>query len=144
LPTGKEALAEVAELSGGKARTDVLEVLRDPPRAARTLPLLPWLLILGIALLLVEIAGRRLSLWERLADAVLPGAPADGARGWREWLPQWKVRLPRRAAAATRAQPAAASTAAPRPAKPATRPAAAAAAADPFEAAKQRAKRRMK
>ena len=69
LPAGKDILAESAELSGGLQRTDVLEVLRDLPRSARTLSMLPWLFGASILLLLTEIAGRRLSLWEKLSEA---------------------------------------------------------------------------
>ena len=70
LPAGDELLASMAELTGGKPRVDVLELFQDPPRSARTVPLLPWLVILAIAAFLVEIAGRRLSLWERVSLAV--------------------------------------------------------------------------
>ena len=148
LPTGNELMAEVAELSGGKARTDVLEVLRDPPRSARTVPLLPWLMILGIALVLLEIAGRRLSLWERLSEAVTPAVPPDPAgvpAPRKSWLPEWRLWRPERkparsdtvaTAAAPTGQPAS------RPAQP-TAPSGPAAPVDAFEAAKQRARRRM-
>ncbi|HTI49515.1 MAG TPA: vWA domain-containing protein, partial [Planctomycetaceae bacterium] len=70
LPNGRQVLEEVANLTGGRERLDLLEVLADPPRSARTTPLLPWLLTVAIALLLTEIAGRRLSLWSRLVEAV--------------------------------------------------------------------------
>jgi Mg-chelatase subunit ChlD len=68
LPSGSETLKGLAELSGGKLRTDVLEVLADPPRSASSLSLIPWLMALGIGLLLTEIAGRRLALWQRVAS----------------------------------------------------------------------------
>src|SRR5690606_36616193 len=64
--TGEEILAALAETSGGTARPDVLEVDNNPPRSARKTSLLPYLFIAAIVLLLVEIAGRRLSLWERM------------------------------------------------------------------------------
>lgn len=65
LPSGRQVLDAVAQLTGGRERIDIVEVLADPPRSARTTPLLPWLLIGGVALLLTEIAGRRLSLWTK-------------------------------------------------------------------------------
>jgi Mg-chelatase subunit ChlD len=68
LPSGREVLAEVAALSGGVERADVLSVLRDPPRGPRSSSLLPWLIGLGLSLLIMEIAGRRLSLWEGRPD----------------------------------------------------------------------------
>ncbi|MDQ3331848.1 MAG: VWA domain-containing protein, partial [Planctomycetota bacterium] len=89
LPTGDRVLTEVAELSGGKVRTDVLGVFADPPPSRRLTPLLPWIAVATVVLLMVEIAGRRLSLWERLpvirddvSDASLGGVPAR--RRWFE------------------------------------------------------------
>ncbi|MBX3440298.1 MAG: VWA domain-containing protein, partial [Planctomycetaceae bacterium] len=93
-PSGKEVLAEVAALSGGVERPDILAVLRDPSRSARTSSLLPWLFIAGIVLLVTEIAGRRLSLWEKVADvaAARVAPPVTSPR----WLPRWNIRtLPR-------------------------------------------------
>jgi hypothetical protein len=66
LPTGSEVLSSLAELTGGKPRTDVLEILADPPHSARMLSLVPWLLTLAVVIFLLEIAGRRLSLWTEL------------------------------------------------------------------------------
>ena len=71
LPEGSQTLSNLAELSGGERRTDVLEIFQDPPRSASMLPLLPWLVIAGLLLLITEIAGRRLSLWERWEEAEL-------------------------------------------------------------------------
>ncbi|VAX39280.1 hypothetical protein MNBD_PLANCTO02-2319 [hydrothermal vent metagenome] len=65
--SGKETLAELADLTNGKQRADILEILADPPRSTRMISILPWLIVAGILLMLVEIAGRRLSLWERVA-----------------------------------------------------------------------------
>ncbi|MEZ6068313.1 MAG: vWA domain-containing protein [Planctomycetaceae bacterium] len=90
---GSEVLAEVAELSGGVARTDVLEVLDDPPRAARTMSMLPVVFTAVLLLLLAEIAGRRLSLWEKLAEVTgdarekllperRPAQAGGAATGW--------------------------------------------------------------
>lgn len=74
LPTGDKVLAALADLTGGKARIDVLEVLADPPRSAYMTSLLPWLFPMAIVLLLLEIAGRRLSLWSKFAEAAAPAA----------------------------------------------------------------------
>jgi len=68
LPDGKETLAGLSELSAGILRTDILELFDDPPRTSRMFSLLGPLMILSIVLLVIEIAGRRLSLWEQLKD----------------------------------------------------------------------------
>jgi len=139
LPSGSEVLASLAELTGGKPRVSPVEVLADPPRNADTRSLLPLLFILAIVLLIVEIAGRRLSLWEKLVDAVAPTPvpepiPATTSRP----RPQ---QPPRRQPPPAKAQPAASS-----PAKPAPTPTPAETAApntaDIFSQAKQRARRR--
>ena len=88
--SGRLVLAQVAELSGGQSRTDVLSILADPPRTARMLPLLPYLVIAAIVLLVTEIAGRRLSLWKPALSAA-PDATTelsvDPALGYRQrWL----------------------------------------------------------
>ena len=62
-PTGEEILAEVAKLSGGRQRTNVLAALKDPPPSRGSTPLLPILMIAAICLFVIEIAGRRLALW---------------------------------------------------------------------------------
>jgi Mg-chelatase subunit ChlD len=151
LPTGNEVLAEVADLSGGVERTDVLSVLKNPPRSGRTSSLLPWLFVLGLTLLVLEIAGRRLSLWDRLSDAASAAIPeAIRPAGW---LPQWKLPRPRRAESATpkpTAPPSSttgkpAPSEAPRPATPVKeQPKDQPKAADVFAAAKQKARRRLK
>ena len=149
-PTGKEILAGVAELSGGAERQDVLEVLENPPRSARTTSLLPWLFILGIVLLILEIAGRRLSLWERLTDAAAAGVPETIKP--RRWLPEWRMSMPKSQHQATKHQPTAQEAeppgSSPTPASPAAAtpasPAEKKPAADVFAAAKQKAKRRLK
>jgi hypothetical protein len=103
LPTGAEVLQEVAELSGGVVRTNVLEVLRDPPRSARTSSMLPWLFVAAIALLVLEILGRRLSLWEQLVESAAAAIP-DPVRPSR-WLRRWssvRVARPDRGVASVR------------------------------------------
>lgn len=91
MPTGRETLARISELSGGQLRTDIMEVFKDPPRSARTVSLLPPLMIAAIVLLLLEIAGRRLALWQRIREiAQTPetasqpqtDAAASGATAW--------------------------------------------------------------
>ncbi|MEX1095561.1 MAG: vWA domain-containing protein [Planctomycetales bacterium] len=142
LLSGRETLEELAALSGGKARTDVLEVFADPPRAAGTRWLFPYLVIAGLSLLLVEIAGRRLSLWERVRFATAERRDGHRAR----WLPQWKLRLPgRKPRPAPAREPATTARAAQAPAPPplpAAEPAARTS-IDVYEQAKQRARRRM-
>ncbi len=64
LPSGKQMLAKLASLTDGKARTDVLEVFQNSPRSPKKVSLVPHLLVMALILLLLEIAGRRLSLWE--------------------------------------------------------------------------------
>ena len=150
LPSGKDQLAVVSEISGGEERTDVLEVFANQPRSPRMVSLLPWLLVLAVVLLLIEIAGRRLSLWERLSHAVAPSSAATTRRA--RWLPQWKLRLlkrerptaePPETATEDRREPADKLAQAPRADAPSadspTR-----SVADVFAQAKSRAKRRMK
>ena len=57
-PSGRQTLAEIARLSGGTERTDVLELLdrTNLPRLPRMISLLPWLVVVAV-LLLVEIAS---------------------------------------------------------------------------------------
>lgn len=157
--SGREILAEVAEVSGGTARTDVLEVLRDPPRSARTVSMLPWLFGSVLCLLLLEIAGRRLSLWEQLGELLSPASePATSSpsvarqsrrwgAGWLSRASNWRRRASRKAAAqatsaAAESAATAATPAAPAPAPPSQPPAATPPAIDVFAAAKQRARRR--
>jgi hypothetical protein len=76
--SGQALLADLAELSGGEQRADVITVFDDPPRSPRMLALLPWLVIAAVVLLLTEIAGRRLSLWRRTRMPQPELAPAGG------------------------------------------------------------------
>jgi len=66
-PSGRETLQEIARLSQGRERADVLELLdrENLPRLPRMVSLLSWIGVMVILLLLIEIAGRRLALWER-------------------------------------------------------------------------------
>ena len=63
LPTGQETLRAVAELTAGKERLELLDIFGDAPRSPRMRSIIPWLLIAAVCVLLLEIAGRRLSLW---------------------------------------------------------------------------------
>jgi hypothetical protein len=146
LPSGSKVLLEVADLSGGVARTDVLTVFTDPPRSARANSMLPWLLTIVLLLLVLEIAGRRLSLWESLSGA-LESAPRPG---WPGALPKpgWQLRLPTPNRRRTRSAEQPVAETRPSPAEPESPPPAPAddkkKSADVFSAAKQRARRRTK
>jgi len=154
LASGKEILEEVAETSGGIARTDVLAILDDPPRAASRKTLLPWLFALAVLLLIAEIAGRRLSLWERLPsfDDMLPADVAEVVRRNRPaaWWPKWKLNVSQFFSGKGRSRTAQAESGQPKDRQ--TAPAAAASARnsaeaearkrDVFAAAKERAKKR--
>ena len=157
LPEGREVLKQIAELTGGKLRTDALELFQDPPRTARTVSLLAPLMIAGICLLLLEIAGRRLSLWERLveltqrstaAEPVVATATATAAtpslwsklRTRRERKPASPK--PRAEPVVTKAATPTEASAAPKPTGT-TPPTSAAMTASVFEKAKRRAKDRM-
>jgi Mg-chelatase subunit ChlD len=141
LPTGRETLEEMARISAGTERADVLEILVDPPRAARTMSLLPPLFILAMCLIVIEIAGRRLSLWERAAYSLSAEGQAD--KKGAGWLPKWKLAMPKRERKPAPAPKPVATTVSQRtseesksaPEKPAV---------DVYAQAKQRAKRRLK
>ena len=101
---GTDILDSLAEISGGEKRTDVLTVFDQPPRSAKTVPLLIPLMIASILLLLMEIAGRRLSLWAALTRKLrrTPAlATASGssmvdskempAEKKASWMPNWRA-----------------------------------------------------
>jgi hypothetical protein len=139
--SGSRILSNVAEMTGGTSRIDALEIFNNPPRAAGMHPLGIWLLATGIALLLVEIAGRRLSLWSKPAHA---GETTEGGlTGWRSWLPKLPARgaKPKRQSAVPQSQRAVQqpSVSAPVSQQPASTPAS----EDIFRQAKNRAKRRL-
>ena len=79
LPEGRQVLAAISELTGGRERLDVLEALSDRPRSARMTSLLPLLFAIAVVLLVLEIAGRRLSLWSKLTDVFEGAVPAEAA-----------------------------------------------------------------
>jgi Mg-chelatase subunit ChlD len=134
-PDGKSLMDEMAALSGGKARADVLEVFDEPPRAPLTISLLPWLCIATLCLLLVEIAGRRLSLWERAQEAATPSPVPEAVKPSRRWMPKWSLRIPKRRTASQAKQPV--TDNAPQPVSTESM-------TDILERAKERAKRRLK
>jgi uncharacterized membrane protein len=142
LPSGAEILKQVAEVSGGKLRADVLEVFADPPRTASSLSLIPWLLTVAIGLLCVEIAGRRLSLWERVASTLADHdtAVAGAVRARRRWI-SWKLALPKLRRTPRPSRELTQTTKCPA-APQAVRSAPAAPANDLFRQAKERARRR--
>lgn len=113
--SGRMIMAQVAELSGGKSRVDVLSIFEEPPKSARMMPVLPYLVMLAIGLLVVEIAGRRLSLWKR-SPASAPDATTqlslDPELGYKE---RWFTR--RRKKPAQAAEPSAESLASQEPQK---------------------------
>jgi Mg-chelatase subunit ChlD len=132
LPTGDVLLKQVADLSGGKVRTDVLGVFADPPPSRRMTPLLPWLVIAAVLLLVTEIAGRRLSLWERLAPISdeIP-APSATPKPKRRW-----PTIPKRSKPAVTSAPHTVAASVPAPTRPAEPTV-----ADVFAQAKQRARK---
>jgi hypothetical protein len=132
---GKSLMEEMADLSGGWERFDVLKVFDEPPRAPLTISLLPWLCIATICLLLLEIAGRRLSLWERAQESVTPSPISETVKRSRRWMPKWSLRIPKRRTASQAKQPVAGK---------APQPVSTESMTDVLERAKERAKRRLK
>ena len=88
--SGRETLDALAEITGGTIRSDILEVLKEQPRAPRKIALLPWLCAIVVTLLVTEIAGRRLSLWSRAAksQSAIETIPNTEKR---RWIPQWRL-----------------------------------------------------
>jgi len=140
LLSGRETLAELAELSGGQQRANILEVFEDSPRSPKKMSLVPLLLAIGLFLMVLEIAGRRLSLWEllawRKAASTAAAEPTFTAPRSRAVKPQ-------------RSQPAKPTKSVPKPTsaaamgnKPTEKPADTPK-VDVFAAAKNRAKRRL-
>ncbi|MDB5387995.1 MAG: hypothetical protein JWM11_3641, partial [Planctomycetaceae bacterium] len=72
---GALLLKSLAQKTSGRQRVNLAEMLTDLPRTSTKWPLAPALLIAGILLLLLEIAGRRLSLWVKFVDAFASAPP---------------------------------------------------------------------
>lgn len=90
-PVGEQTLEQLAELTGGKQRIDVADVFREVPRFGHAISLIPLLLATAIGLLLAEITGRRLLLWERQPvelEGIAEPAVATTARQarWKRWI----------------------------------------------------------
>lgn len=139
-PSGRALLEEIAALSGGRSRTDVLEVFAQPPRAPLTVALLPWLCAAAVGLLLTEIAGRRLSLWERLAEAKAQTESAEEPLPQRKRRISWELltRKKRKPREATASQSAESESPQPEP-----EPIDSESISDVLERAKQRARQRL-
>ena len=118
-PEGRELLSEVAKISAGRERTDILSILSDPPRSAQTRSLLPLLFTVCLIVLLLEIAGRRLMLWDSLAAKLFRRRAAEGPSVVDEQravpssasLPWWQSLKPALTKRRTTVQPIASSTA---------------------------------
>jgi len=150
LPGGRETLTELAELTAGKERTALEGIYADAPRSARRQSLIPMLLALSVGLLVVEIAGRRLSLWSQFEQRWLrrrePQPEADPSVDQSAWR---SPVTPRRRAAATTlptgsitGSAAAQSPSPPGTAAPSPGPAPTAPAYDVFARAKEKSRRK--
>jgi uncharacterized membrane protein len=126
IPSGDEALKDIAQLTGGEERPDVASIFKDPPRSIVRMTLYPYLLGLTMFLLVIEIAGRRLSLWEAVREKIPSTSTGKTSGTWLQRVTRLLPRLPQRrtksatttAASATPTTP----TQAPTPAKSASKP----------------------
>jgi Ca-activated chloride channel homolog len=65
-PTNEEWLREIASVSGGRHQVDAKELFKSDGRTAtRPQPLWPWLLTFACAMLIIDVALRRLDLFRR-------------------------------------------------------------------------------
>ncbi len=88
-PSGEQTLEQLAELTGGKQRIDVLDTFLEVPRFGHAISLIPLLLAASIVLLLVEITGRRLQLWERETAVEMPAANVPAGATARRRSRRW-------------------------------------------------------
>lgn len=156
LPSGRDLLSDIAKLSNGRERTDILSVLADPPRSMQTRSLLPWLFALSLVVLMLEIAGRRLSWWETFPwwrRAVAAAELTSDIKRATETKPSWwKSLVPKRVRRRTVVTPLSTTTASSMqkvttstvPPKVTTTPKTTVSAADLFNQAKRRASNRLK
>lgn len=89
---GETALARLAQATGGRARAELAGLWRDLPRQPRLIELGPWLLLLAVLLLLIEVLERHTGLvtaalvgrwqfvWPRQQVSVPPAIRAQTAR----------------------------------------------------------------
>lgn len=160
LPEGRQVLSAISQLSGGRERLNVLEALADRPRTTHMASLLPLLITVAVALLLLEIAGRRLSFWTKLSEALEGATPgAENQAGAAAQSTSWRQRLRERftrseatsganrktSTAGLGTRPEIAAADAGNPASPAqeTAPGPAPSAQKVFEQAKRRARKRL-
>ena len=133
---GMLLLKSLADKTGGKARVNPVEMLADPPRASTKWPLASLLFLMGILVLILEIAGRRLSLWEKLVYAVSPLLPQARGLAIKRPPPVKVTKTTRPAPATLTATPQSPTTPAPASLPPVVPE------VNPLEQAKARAKRR--
>jgi Mg-chelatase subunit ChlD len=84
---GAQALAQLAQATGGKERLELSGVWRDLPRRVRLIELAPYLLLAAAGLLLLEVLERQTGLLSQRAWPLLAGAR------W-HW-PEWRMRAPK-------------------------------------------------
>jgi hypothetical protein len=80
---GQTTLAHLAQATGGKERIELSGVWKDLPRRPRLIELAPWLLMLAVVLLLVEVlerhtgllSARLLPVWQRERGKIREAKP---------------------------------------------------------------------
>jgi uncharacterized membrane protein len=97
---GRRTLARLAEATGGQALASADQLFKTPVTGTRSEPLLRPLLLFALLLFLLEIAGRRLSLWSNLEARLAALKPAGrsqdvaAARRPAPGVPQTDPKLP--------------------------------------------------
>ena len=148
---GESALARIAQSTGGKERVDLSGVWKDLPRFPRLIELSPWLLMLAILFLLIEVLERHTGLiTARVLPELKQGAERVQEIGPSRWTRKEKRYDSAKPSASKSAQPKSAqpkpggkqpSTAESKPAEPEAAPAAI---LDALRQARQQAKGRTK
>jgi hypothetical protein len=143
---GRAALARLAQATGGKERVEISGVWKDLSRLPRLIELAPWLLMLAVVLLLIEVLERHTGL---ISARLLPELKR-GRERIREARPA-KLKWPRKKRPVEIAEPAPSQPAADQPdqsdqpARPGGEPAVAPAAIlDALRHAREQAKERTK